>query len=220
MLCLAIFAGCGTQNQPPVAAPASEPTPRVVTDLSSISSAPSPSSLAPPPVAPASPTPGAAGESSSDAELHRLFLNRPGTARFAGNAAAPGHEELLNVRAAQFAGFSNTLLHRVFNAMQTLEHGDIASARLPDNLVPAVITATMDKQGKLRELVLERHSGSGAMDRLMIEACKRGLWTSNPPPEALSGNEYKFRIEGRLKNFISTDGRHWTFETYVGLALL
>lgn len=221
----ALLCGCSSGGKSPttIAAPTGESTPRVLTDLSTLSSAPSAAAVAP---ALGSLTVRESEESkvpsgSEGSELRRLFLEKPGTRKFAGTAARPGEERLLNAKASQFSQFSGALLHKVFIAAQELERGEIARQALPEKLNSAVITAIMNKDGKLKELILEEHSGSGAVDKLLIEACKQGLWATNPPTEALStdGN-YKFRIEGRLKNFNSANQRYWNFETYVGLALL
>jgi hypothetical protein len=224
-LLLAIFCGCSSRVESPsmLASPAGAPTPRVVTDLSTLSSAPPAGSPTAPRAGTAATKPNQGGASPADeaAELRRLFLTQPESQKFAGTAAKPAHERLLNAKAAQFSEFSGALLHQVVVAAQELEGGQFARRNLPEDLNKVIITATMSREGKLKELVLEQQSGSGAVDHLMIDACKRGLWVNNPPPEALSSDgDYKFRIEGRLKNFNSTDRIHWNFATDVGLALL
>ena len=173
------------------------------------------------PSAPA-PAPGAAGESSPSQAPNpqRFFMEQPGHERIVGKATAPADERLLNAKAAKFGEFSSTLLHQVLVAAIGLEHGEIETIVVPDNVNPVVITAIMNKDGKLKELIVERRSGSGALDHLMVEACKLGLWAGNPPPEAMTGGEYRIRIEGRVKNFSTADQKHWEFETHVGLALL
>ncbi len=112
------------------------------------------------------------------------------------------------------------MLHQVLVAAIGLEHGEMETKVVPDNVNPVIITAIMNKDGKLKELIVEQHSGSGALDHLMVEACKQGLWAGSPPPEAMIDGEYRIRIEGRLKNFSTSDQKHWEFETHVGLALL
>jgi hypothetical protein len=229
MLLTVMIAACGSaQNKPaPKPAPAGESARRVVTNLSSISA-----ESAPPPLALLDTAKGAGRQATaqsitsgavsvqSAADLKRLFLDQPDSQRFGGTAAAPAHETLLNRKAAEFSEFSRVLLHQVSVAAQELEGADMPTATVPENLEPAVLTATMDRHGKLLELVLERHSVSGVVDQLIVKACKRGLWINNPPPAAQTGGEYRIRIEGRIKNFETTDGKHWTFETNVGLALL
>ncbi|MFZ0887460.1 MAG: hypothetical protein WA005_03340, partial [Candidatus Binataceae bacterium] len=153
-------------------------------------------------------------------DLRRLFVQNPGTTKLVGTAAEPGEIRLLNVKAAQFPQFAETLLRRLFTATQELEHGHISQHKL-GNLKPVVITAVMSKEGRPQELVLEEHSGSGAVDKLMIDACKQGLWGSNPPPEIVGADgTYRLKIEAQLKSFNNPDGVHWNFETNLGLALL
>ena len=154
------------------------------------------------------------------ANLGRFFSEQPGHEQRAGKATAPAGEGLLNEKAARFAQFSSTLLHQVLVAAIGLEHGEIETVVVPDNVNSVIITAIMNQDGKLKELIVEQRSGSGALDRLMVQACKQGLWTGNPPPEAMTDGEYRLRIEGRVKNFSTTDQKHWEFETHVGLALL
>jgi len=222
-LCLALVSACGTgaKNETPVAVPASEPTPRVITDLSQI--APAGETRAPLAAAsPAAATTVAPSLSASEnyEDLRRLFVRNPGTTKFVGTAAEPGHIRLLNVKAAQFPLFSEALLRRLFTATQQLEHGPISKHKL-DNLRPVVITAVMGQEGRPQELVLEEHSGSGAVDKLMIDACKQGLWGSNPPAEIVgTDGTYRLKIEAQLKSFNNPDGVHWNFETNLGLGLL
>ncbi len=221
-ICLAILAGCGAgTRETPAAVPETVTRPHVVTDLSSLSSAPTSASLNLPASRP--PTSSAElAESSANAapDMQRLFTAQPGSERSVGKTTAPADERLLNTKAAKFGEFSSTLVHQVLIAAVRLQQGEMETKVIPDNASPVIITAIMNKDGKLKELILEQRSGSGALDHLMVEACKQGLWTSNPPPEAMTDGEYRFRIEGRMKNFSTADQRHWKFETHVGLALL
>jgi len=220
LLCMALFAGCASSAQPlPAPVPENVTRPRVVSDLSSLSSAPTTTSMHLPTSPPPAPSADAESPASAAQDVQRFFVE-PGRERFVGKAAAPAQERLLNAKAAKFAEFSGTLLHQVMTAAIELEHGDMETKVVPDNVNPVIITAIMNKDGKLKELIIDQRSGSGALDHLMVEACKQGLWTSNPPPAALTDGQYRFRIEGRLKNFTTSDQKHWEFETHVGLALL
>jgi len=219
---LVLIAGCASSAPQPLPAPVPENVtrPHVLTDLSSLSAAPT-TTLTNLPSGPA-PAPSAATESSPNqaSNPQRFFMEQPGHERIVGKASAPADERLLNAKAAKFGEFSTTLLHQVLVAAIGLEHGEMETKVVPDNVSPVIITAIMNKDGKLKELIVEQHSGSGALDRLMVEACKQGLWAGNPPPEAMTEGEYRIRIEGRLKNFSTSDQKHWEFETHVGLALL
>lgn len=155
------------------------------------------------------------------ANLNRLFLERPGAEQFAGSAIAPGGEKLLNDKAAHFSQFTRPLLHRLFTTTEDLERQRLAKSGLPDDVRPVIIEATMDGDGQLTELVLLQLSGSGALDQLMIQACKRGLWMRNPPAEARAADgNYRVRIEANIRNYMhSTEFADWQFRTHLGLAL-
>jgi hypothetical protein len=218
---LMMLAGCAATPAPlPAPVPESVTRPRVITNLSSVSPASTVAAIDLPPAPAPQPSAAAVPLSDSPKDLGRLFTDQPGREQFVGKASAPADERLLNAKAAKFAEFSHTLLHQVYIAAQGLEQGDISTKVLPNDTPAVVITAIMDRDGKLRELIIEQRSGSGVLDHLMVDACKQGLWTRNPPPEAMTDGEYQIRIEGRLKNFSSTDQKHWEFETHLGLALL
>lgn len=231
LLAAAALAGCAwhathTSSAPPI--PAAEATPQAIAALSP-SRTPSDSgtrSSSDAPSSDAKPGPGAApdsatGPASVQANLNRLFLERPGGEQFAGSAIAPGGEKLLNDKAAHFFQFTRPLLHRLFAATEELERQKLAKRGVPDNVRPVIIEATMDGDGQLTELVLQQLSGSGAVDQLMIQACKRGLWMRNPPPEARTADgNYRMRIEASIRNYMrTTEFADWQFRTHLGLAL-
>ena len=106
--------------------------------------------------------------------------------------------------------------------MAQLQRGEnFSRLKLPTDTKWVVITGTMNDHGVLKEMVLDQHSGTAAVDKLVIAACKKGIYIHNPPPEALDTNgNYSVRIEARFENFASLDGEHWSFKTYLGLAIL
>jgi len=142
--------------------------------------------------------------------------------RHKGDDKHPCEERLLNKKAAQFDLMSEHLMDQVFGHMRHEQDTDqFSHVRLPTDLRWVVITATLDHQGTLKELVVEQHSGAAAMDKLMIAACKKGLFLRNAPEEAMDANgNYTIRIEARMENYASLDGEHWQFKTYIGLAIL
>ena len=151
------------------------------------------------------------------------FLDSPGAVRHVGSASEPTEERLLNVKAAQFADISSFMLNHLYEAVhqQQKTNEDINRLRLPTEMKSTIITATLDKTGNLRGLVIEQHSGKAAVDRMFVDACKQALWISNPRPEALTPDGvYKVRIDARMENELTMDGTHWTFATYLGLAML
>lgn len=144
-----------------------------------------------------------------------------GTVRHVGTERHPGQERLLNVKAAYFSEFADRLMDQVFDAMQTLEREDPGDRlELPKETRPAILTATMDANGQLKEIVLEQHSGVAGFDRMVIAACKQSLYAHNPPLGARTKDgDYKVRLRALIKNYAS-QGQTRTFKTYLGIALL
>ncbi len=145
-----------------------------------------------------------------------------GTIRHVGDDKHPGEERLLNKKAAEFDMLSMRLMDQIFVQIEVLQRQDeISHLKLPTDLKWVIITGTLNRLGVLKELVIEQHSGTSAIDQMVIAACKKGLFIHNPPPEALddSGN-YKVRFEARFENYATLDGEHWQFKTYMGLAIL
>jgi hypothetical protein len=207
---LAAMAGCAShaaQTESAQPAPA-EASPQAGAGLSPHTAQSGPSAEAP-------------SSASVEANLNRLFFERPGGEQLTGTAASPGGEKLLNDKAVHFVQFTRPLLHRLYVATQELEQQRLVKSGVPDNLRPVIIEAIMDKDGQLTELVLQKLSGSGAVDKLMIQACKQGLWMRNPPPEARAADgNYRLRIEASIRNYMRpTEFSDWQLETHLGLAL-
>ena len=155
-----------------------------------------------------------------DPNTAHVYQQAPGLQRQVGSDADPTVEILLNDKAAQYANFSQGLMDRIYSQLRVLEREDeIAKTKIPTEIKPTVITAIMDKQGNLQELILEQHSGKALLDKLAIKACKKALWYPSGPSGALTedGN-YKLTIQIRLENFSSKDGR-WQFKTEIALGI-
>jgi hypothetical protein len=79
----------------------------------------------------------------------------------------------------------------------------------------------MTSEGKLTDLAIEQHSGLGTVDRIMIEACKKGLWAMNPPQAALaSDGMFRMRFEGAIYNYSYDLQGNYKYITHLGLALM
>lgn len=211
-------AGCAGQDKPPEPAAGAAPAAKMVTDLSAVSSAaidPLGTGAVP------KRGEGLLHSESGDSSSPRTFAEEPGLTRPAGTDANPGEQRLLNAKAAKFANFSQVILDRIFAQVQLAEREEeISSTKLPTDIKPVVITAIMDKSGKLTELILEQHSGRARIDQMMIAVCKKAIWYRNPPPEALSGDgNYKFTVQCKLKNFASQDESHWSFFTSLAIGI-
>jgi len=212
-----IVAGCA-QDKPPEAAPGAAPVPQMVTDLSSVSNAsidPLGTHAVP------KRGEGLLHESSGDTSGPRTFGAEPGLSRSAGTDANPGEVRLLNDKAAKFANFSQVILERIYAQLRIAEKTEeISRTKLPTDIKPVIITAIMDKSGKLTELILEQHSGKARIDQMMLNVCKKAIWYRNPPPEAVAEDgTYHLTIQGRLENYASTDETHWSFITHIGLGI-
>jgi len=211
-------AGCADQDKPPEPAPGEVPAAKMVTDLSSVSSAkidPLGTNAVP------RRGEGLLHSEGEDSSSPRTFGEAPGITRQAGTDTNPGEQRLLNAKAAKFANFSQVILDRVFAQLQLAEREEeISSTKLPADIKPVVITAIMDRSGKLTELILEQHSGRARIDQMMIAVCKKAIWYRNPPPEALSGDgNYKLTIQCKLTNYASKDEAHWSFFTSLAVGI-
>ena len=215
-----LAAGCAADDKPPAANPdAGQPQPKLLSDLSTVSDVP------------INPLASVKAPARGDALLHddsgsasagpRTFEAEPGITRTVGNEANPGTVRLLNTKAAQFGTFAADILNHIYARLMIAERSEeIARTKLPTDLRPVVITAIMDKNGKLTELILEQHSGKARIDQMMLEVCKKSIWYENPPVEALSGDgNYRLTIKLKLENYASSDEHHWSFITDLGLGI-
>lgn len=221
-----VFVACSSEapEPKPIAIPQSEASPRVITDLSEIASDSPGASQIKLGQLPSSREASASQESGGnrDENLKRLFGETPGTVHYAGRPSSPGREILANAKAQQFPLFCRTLIHQVFVAAQK-EERDISFSRerLPREIKPTVVSAVMNKNGRLIQLVLEESSSTGTVDQLILRACKTGLWTNNPPPAALaSDGNYRIRVEAVISNYNNaTKDESWTYNTELSIAL-
>jgi len=240
---ITLLAGCGvlnsqaknsnqTSNQGPhtavaAATPSDEGT-RVITNLSQLSSAPSPI----PSIETQNLLSGAASlheatsvpndaQNQADTNLEHLYLSKQHSGINGGEARAPGDRTLLNAKARKFAEFSSAMLNQTLVVAQDLEAQKLQQHRLPDEIKPVILTALMTPEGKLTDLAIEQHSGTGTVDRIIIDACEKGLWAMNPPQAALaSDGMYRMRIEGAIYNNSYDLQGNYSYITHLGLALL
>ncbi|HKN13321.1 MAG TPA: hypothetical protein VJX68_08995 [Candidatus Binatus sp.] len=216
---VAILAGCATNDKPPPPMPdAGAQQPKLLGSLSDVSSTP-----VDPLGVNAVPAPGEgllhdAGPVSAGP---RTFEEDPGISREIGTERNPATVRLLNNKAAKFGNFASVILDRIYARLIIAERSEeISRTKLPTDLKAVIITAILDKSGKLTELILEQHSGKAKIDRMMLDVCKKSIWYENPPVEALSGDgNYKLTIKLKLQNFASSDEHHWSFITDLGLGI-
>ena len=137
----------------------------------------------------------------------RAYQDEPGISRTVGTEENPGTVRLLNGKAAKFGSFSGVILDRIYARLIVAERTEeISRTRLPTDIKAVVITAIMNKNGKLTELILEQHSGKAKIDQMMLNVCKQSIWYENPPVGALSGDgNYQLTIRLKLDNYASSD---------------
>jgi hypothetical protein len=220
LLATSLFAaGCADDKPPPPMPDPGQSQPKLLTDLSTVSDA-RVDPLASVNAVPA-PGEGLLQDSGPVTAGPRTYETDPGISRNVGSERNPATVRLLNDKAAQFGNFASVILDRIYARLIIAERTEeISRTKLPTDLRAVVITAIMDKSGKLTELILEQHSGKAKIDQMMIDVCKKSIWYENPPVEALSGDgDYQLTIKMKLQNFATLDGGHWSFTTDLSLGL-
>jgi hypothetical protein len=198
--------------------------PRTVTDLSQISN--SPAALAPvpqlnsPDASPVNAKPGP--NAMVQQNIERLFVANLDQLRYReGPAPTPGNTGLLNDKARKFSEFSYQLLNQTLAAARTIEPDRLAGRKLPNDIAPMVLTAVMDSDGRLTEISIESHSGDHQVDQIIVDSCKQGLWSRNPPQEALDPDGmYRVRIRGYIRAYTFDLAGRYKYETEFALAIL
>ncbi|MFZ0659693.1 MAG: hypothetical protein WBE78_09270 [Candidatus Binataceae bacterium] len=213
-LLAAACAGCSLFSPADTQEPGAVSTPHFVNDLSTLSTQPINPIMDPSAAFAATHVYNAPGSVRASEEA-------PGTIRHVGPDQSPGIEKLQNPKAAKFASFSGVLVDRLWQAVYQQEaNGNIGHVNLPSDLQPCVLTATLDPSGKLKEIVLEQHSGKAIVDRTFIDAAKSALWADNPPPDAaMPDGFYRMRVELKMDRYASSE-THKFFKTFVGISLL
>jgi len=228
-LILLTILGCSTQTKkldkdesadstPMVVAP----QPRVVTDLSRISPADTvavPGAAATPaPVVPAEKTRPPTNEVMTHkmaVEAQSLRYNPEVTPSYRGST------KLLNDKARRFANFSDLLLQQTLKAAELAAPDKLENRRVPEDLKPVILTTVLDPLGRVNEIEIDQHSGDLLVDRWFIEACKKGVWSRNPPPGArASDGNYRLRLQGSVSNVSFDRYGVYSYETAVGLSIL
>jgi hypothetical protein len=220
LLAASLFAAGCAEDKPPAPMPdPGQSQPKLLSDLSTVSDA-RVDPLASVNAVPA-PGEGLLQNSGPVTAGPRTYETDPGISREIGSERTPATVRLLNAKAAHFGNFASVILDRIYARLAIAERSDeISRTKLPTDLRAVVITAIMDKSGKLTELILEQHSGKAKIDQMMIDVCKKSIWYENPPVEALSDDgDYQLTIKLKLQNFASLDGGHWSFITDLSLGI-
>jgi hypothetical protein len=208
--------GCGYTSPPPPPPAVGGDQPHLVTDLSTLSAEPvnplhtevpqTTNKILAAPSNPNSPVP---------------YQATPGLVRQAGDDQHPGEQQLLNDKAAKYANFTQVLLDRLYARIALAERTDeVAAVRISTDNKAVIITAILDKKGKLIELIVEQHSGKAIMDKMVLEACKKAIYYNNPPVGAATADgTYKLTIKAKFETYASLDQRHFSFITRLGIGV-
>ncbi len=219
ILAAAVFAaGCAEDQPPPPMPDPGQPQVKLLTNLNDVAATPvNPLAIEQAPA----PGEGLLRDESTVTAGPRTYATEPGISREVGNDTNPGTVRLLNAKAAQFGNFSAVILDRIYARLFIAEKSEeISRTKLPTELKAVVITAILDKSGKLTELILEQHSGKAKIDQMMLEVCKKSIWYENPPVAARSDDgTYKLTIRLKLQNYASGDEHHWSFITDLALGI-
>jgi len=200
--------------------------PQVVSNLSQLSSAKTvavPGSDTAPTPAPSPSNNGEQTKPPTNEELgHKIAAEAPNT-RYTQDTepAYRGGTKLLNAKAKEYANFSTLIVEQTLKAAQQLAPEKLEGRRVPLDLQPVILTTVLDDKGRLNEIVIEQHSGDKLVDLWFIAACKKGVWSRNPPPGArLTDGTYRLRMEGTVVNASFDRYGIYSYESEVGLSIL
>jgi hypothetical protein len=216
----AVTATAPAGSDKPESALPGEVEPRSITSLSEISTHSALQMPTQPPVtttsAPADPN------AVVQQNIERLVVAQASQARYReGPAPAAATTTLLNDKARTYSEFSFQLLNQVLAAARSIESDRLHSRKLPDNIGSTVLTGVMDHEGRLTEISIEAHSGDHQLDTIIIDACKRGLWSRNPPAGAIGADGmYRVRLRAQIRAVSFDRYGQYHYQTELGLALL
>jgi len=167
-------------------------------------------------------TPAPDSNAAVQANIDRYYGSRTEHADYGQRTVrSPGDASLSNEKARRFGDFSYVLARRTLESAQDLEGDKLDQRKMRDDLQPVILTAVMDPGGRLTEIIIDQHSGDRAVDQLFIEACKKALWSRNPPLGARANDDsYRLRISGKVTNYTFDRYGKYTYKTQVELSLL
>lgn len=212
-----------TSAAPPPPPVASSDGPHVITDLSQISKAPVAGAANPGEQQAFIETESAKAPLSEVTQynLDRFYLSHPPIEIDAVGIKPRGDVTLLNKKAARFPEFSYPMLNRTLPLAQKLGQAALDGREIPGDLKPVILTVTLSPIGHPTDIAIEQHSGVAAIDHVMIDACKQGLWAMNPPVAAAQPDQaYKLRFEGVIYNYSYNRYGQYSYITHIGLGVL
>lgn len=193
----------------------------MITDLSQLSTAHTVPTFAPGAVLATPQPPPISPNAAVQHNIERFYASNPDALRYSDEAPPPGDTRLLNPKARKFAEFSYALLHQTITIEQASEKKYLKQRKLPTNLRPVILIATMTPNGKLTDLAIDQQSGDQTIDKMVIEACKKGLWSRNPPSGALTADGvFRLRVEASINNYSFDRNDNYTYDTHLALGIL
>src|ERR1700761_4584535 len=151
---------------PPPPASANSGQPRVITDLSQISTAPA--------AGPMNPSEQQAFIQTENTKLpvaavtqynlYRFYLSAPPIEIDEVGIKPRGDITVLNQKAARFPEFIYPMLNRTLPLAEKLGQEGLDQRELPNDLKPVVLTVTLSAIGHPTDIAIEQHSGVAAID--------------------------------------------------------
>ena len=210
---------------PPSTAPDNN-SPRVITDLSQVSGATTKPVVSGAKEEAFAKTAKAGGPQAEVTryDIDRFYLARQPIAmdpQDEGVKPLHGDVTLLNKKATRYPEFSYQMLNRTLPVAEKSAAAKLNGQQLPGDLERVILTATLTPTGRLSDIAIEQHSGVAAVDHIMIDACKQGLWAMNPPPEAAGPDKnYRVHFEGVIFNYSFDRHGQYSYITHIGVGLL
>jgi len=211
---------------PPPPAAANADSPRVITDLSQISGAPTAAPVSSSQEEAFIKTETASGSQAEVTryDIDRFFLAQQPLQMDPQQETAvryKGDVTLLNKKAVRYPEFSYEMLHRTLPLAERMAASTLGGRELPSDIQRVILTATLTRSGRLSDLAIEQHSGTAAVDQVMINACKQGLWAIDPPAGAARPDgSYQVHFEGVIYNYGYDREGVYTYVTHIGVGLL
>jgi len=97
----------------------------------------------------------------------------------------------------------------------------LVGRKLPQDIAPMVLTAVLDSKGRLTEISIDSHSGDRQVDQIIIDSCKQGLWSRNPPRQAIGmDGMYRLHVKGYIRAYSVDFKGRYKYRTELGLGIL
>ena len=110
-----------------------------------------------------------------------------------------GSMTMLNTKADRFAPFVRRVGTRVFQNLLIFQRQHLALNDIIAAHEAVTVRCLLDKEGRLKDVMVEDRSGSLAVDQTLLDALREAAFDANPPPSAANAKgEFEFLFESRL----------------------